>query len=51
MLDFYYDLTRDHIIIKYTGKNFKVTCIFDIRIRVLRYSYDYVTKIITKILI
>jgi len=49
MLDFYYDLTRDHITIKHTGKNLKITRIFDIRIRVLKYSYDYMAKIIAKI--
>jgi len=30
MLNFYHDLIRDHIIIKYINKNFKVTRIFDI---------------------
>jgi len=51
ILDFYYDLIRDYIIIKYTGKDFKVTRIPDIRIRVLRYNYDYMAKIMAKILI
>jgi len=51
IFDFCYDLIRDYVIIKYTGKNLEVIYIFDMRIRVLRYSYDYVTKIIAKILI
>jgi len=51
MLDFYYDLIRDHITIRYTGKNLKVTRIPDIRIRVLEYNYDYVAEVITKVLI
>jgi len=51
MLDFCYDLTRDHVIIRHTGKDLKATRIPDIRIRVLGYSYDYVVKVITKVLI
>jgi len=51
MLDFCYDLTRDHVIIRYAGKNLKVTRIPDIRIRVLGYNYNYVTKVMTEILI
>jgi len=34
MFDSYYDLTRDHVTIKYTGKNLKATRIPDIRTRV-----------------
>jgi len=51
MLDFCYDLTRDYMIIKYTGKDFEVTRIPDMRIRVLGYDYNYVIKIMAKILI
>jgi len=51
MLDFCYDLTRDHGIIKYAGKNFRVTRIPDMRIRVLGYNYNYVVKVMTEILI
>jgi len=51
IFDFYHDLTRDHVIIKYTGKNLKVTRILDIRIRVLGYNYNYVAKVIIKVLI
>jgi len=39
------------MIIKYTGKNLKTTRIFDIRTRVLGYDYDYVAKVMVKILI
>jgi len=46
MLDSYYDLTRHYVIIKYTGKNLETTRIFDIRIRVLKYGYDYVTEVL-----
>jgi len=51
MLDFCYDLTRNHIIIRYTGKNLKVTRIPDIRTRVLGYNYNYVIKVMAKVLI
>jgi len=51
ILDFCHDLTRDHVIIRYAGKNLKVTRIPDIRTRVLGYNYDYITKIMIKILI
>jgi len=51
MFDFCHNLTRDHMIIKYTGKNLKTIRIPDIRIRVLKYNHDYVIKIIVKILI
>jgi len=51
MFDSYHDLTRDHIIIRYANKNFKTTRIPDIRIRVLKYNYDYIIKIIVKVLI
>jgi len=50
IFDSYYDLIRDYITIKYTGKNLKVTRIPDIRTRVLRYNYNYVTKIMAKVL-
>jgi len=50
MLDFYHDLTRDHIITKHADKNLKITRIFDIRTRVLRYNYDYVIKIMAEVL-
>jgi len=50
ILDFCYDLTRDYIIIRHTGKNLKATRIPDIRIRVLGYDYDYIAEIIIKIL-
>jgi len=50
MLDFCYDLTRDYIIIRYAGKNLEVTRILDIRIRVLGYNYDYVIKVIVKVM-
>jgi len=50
MLDFYYDLIRDHIIIRHAGKNLKATRIPDMRTRVLGYDYDYVVKIIAKVL-
>jgi len=51
ILDFYYDLIRDHVIIRHTGKNLKTTRIPDIRTRVLGHDYDYVTKVMIKILI
>jgi len=51
MFDFCYDLTRDHMIIKYTGKNLEITRIFDIRTRVLGYNYNYVIKVMAKVLI
>jgi len=51
IFDFYHNLTRDHITIKYTGKNLKVTRIPDIQIRVSGHNYDYVIKIMVKILI
>jgi len=51
IFDFCHDLTRDHVIIRHTGKNLKVTRIPDIRTRVLGYNYDYVIKIIIKVLI
>jgi len=51
MFDFCHNLTRDHVIIKYTNKNFKVTRIPDIRTRVLKYNYNYMIKIMAKILI
>jgi len=50
MLDSYYDLTRNHMIIRYAGKNLKATRIPDIRTRVLRYGYDYVIKVMAKVL-
>jgi len=50
MLDFYYDLIRDYIIIRHAGKNLKITRIPDIRIRVLGYNYDYVIKVMIKVL-
>jgi len=46
MFDFYYNLTRDYMFIKYTGKNFKITRIPDIRICILGYNYNYVIKIV-----
>jgi len=39
------------MIIRYTGKDFEITRIFDIRTRVLGYGYDYVAEVITKVLI
>jgi len=51
MFDFCYNLTRDYMIIKYISKNLEVTRIFDIQIRILKYGYDYVVKIIVKVLI
>jgi len=51
MLDFCHDLIRDYIIIKYAGKNFKVTRIPDIRTRVLGHNYNYMIKIMIKMLI
>jgi len=50
IFDSYYDLTRDYMIIRHANKNFKITRILDIRTRVLEYNYDYVIKIITKML-
>jgi len=50
IFNFCHDLIRDHIIIRHAGKNLEVTRIFDIRIRVLKYDYNYVAKIIAKIL-
>jgi len=51
MFDFCHDLTRDHITIKHAGKNLEATRIPDIRIRVLGYDYDYVVKVMAKVLI
>jgi len=51
IFDFCHDLTRDHVIIRHTGKNFKATRIPDMRTRVLRYNYDYVAKVMAKVLI
>jgi len=39
------------MIIKHANKDFKATRIPDIRIRVLRYDYNYVVKIMAKVLI
>jgi len=39
------------MIIRYAGKNFNITRILDIRTRILGYSYNYVIKIIIKIII
>jgi len=50
IFDFYYDLIRDYITIRYTGKNLKTTRIPDIRIRILRYGYNYITKVMAKVL-
>jgi len=50
MLDSCYNLTRDHITIRHANKDFKATRIPDMRTRVLEHGYDYVTKVITKIL-
>jgi len=51
MLDFYHDLTRNYIIIRHAGKDLKATRIPDIRIRVLKYGYDYVAEIMAEVLI
>jgi len=50
MLDSCHDLTRNHITIRYTSKNLKVTRIPDIRIRILGYNYDYVAEVMAKVL-
>jgi len=51
MLDFYYDLTRDYMIIRHAGKDLKATRIPDIRTRVLGYGYDYVAEVMAEVLI
>jgi len=50
MLDSCYDLTRNHMITRHTGKNLKITRIPDMRTRVSGHDYDYVTKVIVKVL-
>jgi len=51
MLDFCHDLIRNYMIIRYAGKDLKATRILDIRIRVSGYNYDYVVKVMAKVLI
>jgi len=51
MLDSCHDLTRDHVIIRHANKNLEVTRIPDMRIRVLGYNYDYMIKVMAKVLI
>jgi len=50
ILDFYYDLIRDYVIIRYAGKDFKATRIPDMRIRVLGYGYNYVAEVMAEVL-
>jgi len=50
ILDFYYDLIRNHVIIRHTGKNLKATRIPDMRTRVLRYNYNYVAEVMAEVL-
>jgi len=51
IFNFYYDLIRDHVTTRHADKNFKITRIPDMRTRVLGYGYDYVIKVIAKVLI